>query len=370
MTGPFGGVPRSVGSCRVSLSIHLLVEVTAEQGEHATVREASSPGAQPVLRNRVKYPASPRPQSKCGPHQSRLAPGAVRLASTSAGNRSLLRELVLEDRFDYQPQGRLHDRSPHRRNTQRALLVRAGLRNPDPFHRLGLIARRAQLLFQVEQTARAVFGEACHRDTVHAAATCVGPHLCPSQLQRPVRIDFVHEAEPLFPFTPLAGLSACAPSTPRVPLPPDGGRVSSLFSPRGALSEVGFPLACSWRVHLPGSLAPRRYPAFIATMDPLTPARISHPCRSLHLSHAPFRSFPLQPHPSRPGLQFDSSWTVSGSPLARQASPFPSRLARLTCRIEFTFVRDQPSASGCSPPRLAATQLPSAASRSLSPGGR
>jgi len=42
------------------------------------------------------------------------------------------------------------------------------------------------------------------------------------------------------------------------------------------------------------------------------------------------------------------------------ASPFASRLAKVTGRIEFTCVADDSFASGCSPPRLAATQLPSA----------
>src|SRR6185436_2001374 len=36
------------------------------------------------------------------------------------------------------------------------------------------------------------------------------------------------------------------------------------------------------------------------------------------------------------------------------------RLAKATGRIEFTCVTDESFASGCSPPRLAATQLPSA----------
>ena len=114
--------------------------------------------------------------------------------------------------------------------------------------------------------------------------------------------------------------------------------------------------------------APPALPGFIATMNALPAPEPSLRLlgRSLHLSHVPFRSFPLQPHPSRPVSSVDSASAVTGSPLARQASPLPSRLARLDCRIEFTFVRDQPSVSGCSPPRLAATQLPSTAPHSLS----
>src|SRR4051812_38118869 len=42
------------------------------------------------------------------------------------------------------------------------------------------------------------------------------------------------------------------------------------------------------------------------------------------------------------------------------ASPFTRRLAKATGRIEFTCVTDESFAWGCSPPRLVATQLPSA----------
>src|SRR5476651_703016 len=49
------------------------------------------------------------------------------------------------------------------------------------------------------------------------------------------------------------------------------------------------------------------------------------------------------------------------------ASPLASRLAKVTGRIEFTCVADESFASGCSPPRFAATQLPSATRSQTSP---
>jgi len=49
-------------------------------------------------------------------------------------------------------------------------------------------------------------------------------------------------------------------------------------------------------------------------------------------------------------------------PRFAQASPIARRLAADIRRIEFTVVWDHVFASGCSPPRLAATQLPSASS--------
>jgi hypothetical protein len=48
-------------------------------------------------------------------------------------------------------------------------------------------------------------------------------------------------------------------------------------------------------------------------------------------------------------------------PLMRQASPIGRRLAVVANRIGFTCIWDRRSASGCSPPRLATTQLPPAA---------
>jgi hypothetical protein len=59
---------------------------------------------------------------------------------------AVLRKLVLEDRFDHLPKGRLHNPTTHRWNAQRTALVRTGLRNPDPFHRQGLTARLSELL--------------------------------------------------------------------------------------------------------------------------------------------------------------------------------------------------------------------------------
>ena len=69
-------------------------------------------------------------------------------------------------------------------------------------------------------------------------------------------------------------------------------------------------------------------------MDPLTPARLSSPRRDLHLSHALFGSFSLQPHPSRPVASFDSASAVTGLPLARQASRY-ARTSDLPYRVLF-----------------------------------
>ena len=144
-----------------------------------------------------------------------------------------------------------------------------------------------------------------------------------------------------------------------------GASLSRLFIPSGNYRGFCFLGRFHHAFTFLGPFAPPALPGFTATMDPLTPSRLSSPLRDLHLRHAPFRSFRLHPHSHRPVSSVGSPRTVTDSPLTRQTSPLPSRLARCARRIEFTFVSDQPSASGCSPPRVAATQLPSAAPGSL-----
>jgi hypothetical protein len=129
-------------------------------------------------------------------------------------------------------------------------------------------------------------------------------------------------------------------------------------------SLLSLPLSFEAFTFLP-PFAPSALPDFSAPTAALTAARRSgsSPCvLSVQLSplrHTPFATFPLQPHPSASKSPIPGSSRLLDSRFA-QASPLASRLAADTCRIEFTFVWDCSFASGCSPPRLAATQLPSA----------
>jgi hypothetical protein len=79
--------------------------------------------------------------------------------------------------------------------------------------------------------------------------------------------------------------------------------------------------------------------------------------------HRNFRPFRLQP-PDGPAA---SLWHVTpqltGLPRKVWASPFTSRLALPSGRIEFTCVADWSFTSCCSPPRLTATQLLSVTGR-------
>ncbi len=145
-----------------------------------------------------------------------------------------------------------------------AFLHRTGLGYPHPFHRQGLIARLSQLLFQVEQTAGAVFGEARHRDVVHAAATCVGLHLFPCQFQRPVCVHVVDQTKPLVSFHPSheGRLHAFRPHLRFGSRHPyrGGASLSRLFIPSGNYRGFCF-LGVSITRSPPGSLRSPAFPA-------------------------------------------------------------------------------------------------------------
>jgi len=87
------------------------------------------------------------------------------------------------------------------------------------------------------------------------------------------------------------------------------------------------------------------------------------------LPHDTFPAFSPQPPTTVRPSPINEGCGWSRSPLSQQASPLVRGLATVTGRIGFTFVWDHSSASGCSPPRLTTTQLPSAALPLLVPGG-
>jgi hypothetical protein len=146
------------------------------------------------------------------------------------------------------------------------------------------------------------------------------------------------------------------------------GRYPALLRGSG-LSGVGFPTAC---LHSYGGSDFRpvplsRVPARAALIRCAHPSRGSppgtlSPLRSgSTLPHDIFPAFSPQPSATARFSLVDEGCKGKRLPLMRQASPFPSRLAAVVNRIGFTRIWDRRSASGCSPRRLATTQLPSAA---------
>ena len=101
------------------------------------------------------------------------------------------------------------------------------------------------------------------------------------------------------------------------------------------------------------------HPDHSGTMRALTPAGLARPGRSLRLLCIAVRT-------SRPQPRHDLRMSLSQSPqrarsgLATQASPSMSRLAKSPPPKRVRYPTGCSFASGCSPPRIAATQLPPA----------
>ena len=114
-------------------------------------------------------------------------------------------------------------------------------------------------------------------------------------------------------------------------------------------------------------LASSALPDFIATMEALTAVwgwhRANHLPRQLSpLTYTSFGTFPLQPCPNVLNSMITGGCHRLRSRIIAQASPLTSRLVTFAHRIEFTSVWDRSFALGCFPPRLTATQFPSASS--------
>ena len=80
------------------------------------------------------------------------------------------------------------------------------------------------------------------------------------------------------------------------------------------------------------------------------------------LTYTSFGTFPLQPCPNVLNSMITGGCHRLRSRIIAQASPLTSRLVTFAHRIEFTSVWDRSFALGCFPPRLTATQFPSASS--------
>ena len=163
--------------------------------------------------------------------------------------------------------------------------------------------------------------------------------------------------------TPFPAPPSCAPSTPKLPLTTVSDRgLCALSNPFGYSRR----LVCSGMAltHPPSCLPSLGTTLLSVPLAGHSPLRyygdsdscsVHLPCRSPHLLRHTFLSFRLQPRrlpghrfPPRQRVQRVSDFAMNEQ--ARRSSP-PNRVRYPT---------DQQFASGCSPPRLTATQLPSA----------
>ena len=121
-----------------------------------------------------------------------------------------------------------------------------------------------------------------------------------------------------------------------------------MFNPFGHWRRLVFLLFVLHASTFLGSFAPHPLRRFIATMSPLTPARLSLSAQvsPLHVHGLPDHS--VSNHPVAPRRSFDTLPISSTGPppfRAVQASPFPSRLAGFTRPNQVRFLR-----TGRSPP--------------------
>jgi len=202
-------------------------------------------------------------------------------------------------------------------------------------------------------------------------------HRCPGRIQSPRPEDFINQAEPYPSFHPLyEGLQhALRPNRMFRPIPFHRQGFSWLFSPalaghcpRSIFIRFGHSSSTFLR-----PFAPQALPCFFAPMDALTPARpalrrfSSHELRPsigqvslVHMARPSMHS--VTNHLTRPVIAFT---------LPAQRDRLPGIISGLDFTLNEQARRNvRPNrvrhptdcmfASGCSPPRLTATQLPSA----------
>jgi hypothetical protein len=101
-------------------------------------------------------------------------------------------KVPLIDRVQYQPQRRLHDPIPHRRNPQRSRFSAPRLGNPHPPERLGMILPFPQLVRQALEVLRQVALAVCRRLVIPTRCPVVGLHLLKARPPRAQGVDLVH----------------------------------------------------------------------------------------------------------------------------------------------------------------------------------
>ena len=240
----------------------------------------------------------------------------------------------------------------------------------DASNGLGLVRAGLQLVATVPRTTREASFELLHRDVIHPRRSLLRRHLLERRQQIPLGKDLVKQPKPFASFHSLfeSRQHAHGPDARFDPSPDGDAALFGLLSQRHCRRCV-FRRVWSFASIFLGPFAPPALPGFLATMDPLTPAR-RLAClgwlRQVSLLHVPWPSdHSASNHLVGSVDRFDTlPLSVDGFRITPVwASPLASRLASTTGRIEFTCVADWSFASRCSPPRLAATQLRSVTGR-------
>ena len=280
-----------------------------------------------------------------------------------------IREPTLEDRLVHKTDSRLHDAILDRRNAQRPCPAIA-FWNVHPFDGLRMIRTFPQRRRQLGQIKVCPRRELADRLPIHARSTFVRPDLRPRERQRLGREHLVHQAEPLAAFDPV-DQGRQHPLRPHRSFGPhDHG--SGLCIARSRLRHSRCFLCSRHGRRVSTFLPTLPRPGFASrafrdrfgrdrsgTMRALTPAGLAH---TRQVSPLPLRGRPsIQPPPtSCASMSLWQSHQRIEIGLATQASPGSGKLATSTPPKRVRHPAGYSFASGCSPPRLTATQLPSA----------
>ena len=284
---------------------------------------------------------------------------------------------ILEDGFDHHPQCSLNDPVSHTGYSQRSLLLAAGLINICSANRSRSIASCAQGFGEPRDLFRKVFLEVFDTLMIRAGSTSVTLDCrpCGGKGRRPV--DFIDQAEPYASLHPLGeGLQhAFRPHMAFHPVPILRAGFSRLYSPFGHYRELRFVLCGLHSSTFLHPFAPRALPRFPALTGALTPVQGALRTLRKRNEHPPWPEQVSLVNTARTSLHSVTNHLTRPA----VASVLPTQRSRLpetgVSGLDFTlneearryvrpkrvrFTTDCKFTSGCSPPRLAATQLPSA----------
>src|SRR5215510_793493 len=286
-------------------------------------------------------------------------------AATRAKTVTGVLKLALKNRFGDQLQCRLHNTVFDHGNPQRAHLA-APFGNLHAPYRLWLVCSRPKRSLKFFQIDFCTCLKLLHALPIHPCRSGVILDFVPGRLKRLLSVHLVNQAKPFPSFDAVfqRRQHAFTPHRGFHPRPISSVGLCALCSPCGHCRRLAFALpGCVAHASTFLSPFPRRGFAFrpshgshrFGTMESLTPAPLTYraglpaylatsSCRSVsnHVNCLVIASSPPQRDQRVSDFAMESQ--------ARRSSP-PNRVRYPT---------DQQFASGCSPPRLAATQLPSA----------
>jgi site-specific DNA recombinase len=294
---------------------HALVEECLDQRQNAPVRHfLPDKGEKAVLRDRVEValPIGIDDMDVAGFEQFIDPPQRVLTAPSGAKAVTVAGKVLLEDRFQDQPQRRLDHPVTDRGDAQRTLLPTSRFGNVVPADRLRSVGPGPQLLAQPPQVGVQITRVVRDADVIHPGGSPVGRHSREGQAERVFGVELVDQTVPFAALDPLfEGRQHPLRPNPRFDPRPFLVRQRRLMglsgsgSPRGHCSRA-WSGVFDHRVSIfLDPLAPPALPGFIATMGPVTPARPTgllasgSPC----VTQPTFRALCLQP-PTRSDDRF------------------------------------------------------------------